>query len=200
MKGLARMAASFRITRDPTAQFAEMRDRPRKDAERRARYRALARETLAREGFAPLAPGKPVLSNGVYAEWTEDPEPRFQLLVPLGRVRIAGARPRPATLTNSDGTRRTLRGTVGWRELAEGKWEASNDENDYLPMEGMRGMLAAKASDAEFVYFYYSATVRVEEESDDTRLTSVRWFLDTVPEVQRLWREGKLVTGGPPVD
>ena len=39
-----RMAKSFRILREPTAQFAAIRDRPRKEAEDRARKRALALE------------------------------------------------------------------------------------------------------------------------------------------------------------
>lgn len=202
---IGRMAASFRITRDPSELFAEMRDRPRKEAEDRARKRALAVEMLQREGYGPLVPGKPVLKNGVHVEWMSDPEPRFQLLIPLGRVRVPanvtpGTRPRPAAVRNADGTHRSFAGTVGWRDFVDGEWTFSNYDNAYLPFEGMRAVLAAEQTDPAFVYFYYSAAVRVEEEVDDERLTNLRWFFGAVPEVQRLWREGKLVRGGTPVN
>lgn len=202
---VGRMASSFRIVRDPAARFAEMRDRPRKDAEDRARKRALAAATLEREGYGPLAPGKPVLKNDVYVEWMADPEPRFQLLLPLGRVRVAAnstpaTRPRPVRLTGAGAAALTWGRTVGWRELDEGEWRFSNYENAYLPFIGISAALAAQASDSAYVQFYYSATVRVEEESDDARLTSLRWFLDGVPEVRRLWWDGKLVSGGTPVN
>lgn len=76
--------------KDPTATFAEIPDRPRKEAEEAARRRALAVETLERERYgAALEPGEPVLKDGIYVEWRVDPEPRYQMLVPLGRVRVA---------------------------------------------------------------------------------------------------------------
>jgi hypothetical protein len=146
------MAASFRIERDPTARFAELRDRPRKEAEDRSRKRVTV---------APTAP--------------------------------LGMRPRPVRLRNADGTPRRLAGVVGWREHVDGDWSVSNDDNAYLPLGGIAAALAADRVDPGLVYFYYSATVRVEEESDDSRLTTLRWYLDELPEVQRLWREGKLV-------
>ena len=200
---IGRMAASFRIKREPNEVFAEVRDRPRKEAEDHARRVALARETLVREGYGPLEPGKPVLEDGVYAEWMIDPEPRYQLLIPLGRVRTAadasrGSRPRPAALTNPDGTRRGLAGTVGWLEFVEGAWEFSNHENDYLPFDGLRALLASQHTDPNYTYFYYSGSVRVHHVPNDDALTSVRWFLNSVPEVRRLWKEGKLVRGGAP--
>ena len=200
---IGKMAASFRVRREPSAEFAAMRDRPRREAEAAARKRALSLETLNREGYGAAEPGKPVFRNDVYVERMTDPEPRFQLVVPLGRVRIdpdtpRASRPRPITLTNPDGTRRYLQGSVGWREFIEDTWEMSNADNAYLPMEGIAAALAAKSNDPAFVMFYYVGTVRVEEESDDTRLTNLAWFLDGVPEVRRLWREGKLVKGGTP--
>jgi len=141
----------------------------------------------------------------VYVEWMSDPEPRFQLLLPLGRVRVASnstpaTRPRPVRLTGAGASVMTLGRTVGWREIDEGEWRFSNDENAYLPFTGIGAALASQASDPSYVQFYYSATVRVEEESDDERLTSLRWFFDDVPEVRRLWQEGKLVSGGTPVN
>jgi hypothetical protein len=197
-----RMAASFRILRDPMAQFAEMRDRPRKEAEDHARKRALAMETLEREGYGPLEPGKPVLKNDVYVEWMTDPEPRFQLLLPLGRVRIApnvtpATRPRPVAPRNADGTRRSLAGSVGWHDFMDGEWVFSNGDNAYLPFRGVARTLSER-SDPAFVSFYYSATVRVEEELGDERLTNLGWFFDSLPEVRRLWQAGKLVSGGTP--
>lgn len=194
---VGRMAASFRIVREPAAQFAEMRDRPRKDAEDRARKRAMAIELLQGEGYGPPEPGKPVFRNGVYVEWMAEPEPRFQLLVPLGRVRAAaGAQPRPVRLDLASGTRKDWSGSVGWREFAGGEWTQSNRDNAYLPFKGISAALARNGNDRELVSFYYSATVRVEEEPDDRRLTSLEWFFRELPELQRLWREGKLVTGG----
>ena len=200
---IGKMAASFRITREPTAEFVAMRDRPRKEAEEATRKRALAIELLNREGYGAAAPGKPVLRNDVYVERMTDPEPRYQLVVPLGRVRVdpnapRGSRPRPIRLRNPDGTEKSMPGSVGWREFIDDTWEMSNGDNGYMPMEGIAAALTAKSNDPAFVTFYYSATVRVEEEPDDSRLTNLRWFLDSVPEMRRLWREGKLVKGGTP--
>jgi hypothetical protein len=196
---IPRIAASFRIVRDPTSTFAEMRDAPRKDTERRAGLVAAAKEMLRREGYPVLEPGKPVFRNGVYLEWMSDPEPRYQLLVPLGKVRAAANgsvvnRPRPVRGDNVVG----MAGTIGWREFTDDEWTFSNGVNDYLPQKGIAAALAASQQDRNFVYFYYQATVRVEEQDDDTFLKSLRWFLDGVPDVQRRWREGKLVTPGKP--
>jgi len=126
---------------------------------------SMALEMLRREGYGTLQPGKPVLKNDVYVEWMSDPEPRYQLLLPLGRVRVPandsrGSRPRPVRLEQ-------LAGSVGWREFVEGQWEFSNSENAYLPFAGIGAALAGENRDPAFVYFYYSATVRVEETEDD---------------------------------
>lgn len=156
---------------------------------------------LRREGYAALEPGAPVLRNGVYLEWMSDPEPRYQLLVPLGRMRAAANgsavdRPRPLRTSSAEESR--LAGSIGWREIDEGDWRFSNQENEYLPMKGIAAVLEAQQQDRGSVYFYYAATVRVEEESDERRMTSLRWFLDGVPEVQRQWRAGILVGPGTP--
>src|SRR6185436_202294 len=168
---VGRMASSFRIVRDPGARFTEIRDRPRKDAEDRARKHALAAATLEREGYGPLAPGKPVRKNDVYVEWMADPEPRFQLLLPLGRVRVAAnatpaTRPRPVRLPTG-GSAPRWGGIVGWREFVDGHWELSNRDNAYLPFKGIDAALAGEQSDPAYVYFYYSASVRVEESDDE---------------------------------
>jgi len=114
---VGRMASSFRIVRDPGARFTEIRDRPRKDAEDRARKHALAAATLEREGYGPLAPGKPVRKNDVYVEWMADPEPRFQLLLPLGRVRVAAnATPPPIR------TMRAIATTTARRRRTNRRW------------------------------------------------------------------------------
>lgn len=199
---IGRMAASFRIVRDPVEQFAEVRDRPRKEAEAIAGKRAMAVEMLKREGFGAMEPGKPVLRDGVYVEWMTDPELRFQLVLPLGRVRVApdatpGTRPRPVAAGSLERAGAKLAGTIGWREYADGQWRFSNNENDYLPFAGVGAALAATLTDPAFVYFYYSASVRVEE-VDEKWLAGTGWFFDTVPEVRRLWRGGKLVRYGTP--
>jgi hypothetical protein len=195
-----RIAASFRVVRDPIAMFTEMRDAPRKDTESRARKVATAQAMLHREGYSPLVPGKAISHNGVYLEWMSDPEPRYQVLVPLGKVRAPtnGSvmnRPRPV---RSNAT--PMAGTIGWREFTDDGWVFSNGDNDYLPLEGIGELLAAKQQDRNFVYFYYVATVRVEEQEDDRLLTSIKWFLDGLPDLQRRWREGTLVAPGKPED
>lgn len=200
---IARMAASFRITRDPVEWFAAMRAAPAQAAAERARRVATARAMLAREGLPQLVPGQPVLRHGVYVEWMAEPEPRYQLLVPLGRMRAAPAgaitlRPRPLPqAARAPGL--VLAGHVGLREQADGEWQFSNQENSYLPLKGVGAALAARQADPGYVYFYYAVTVRVEEESDERLLSSLAWFLDTVPGVQRAWREGRLVGPGVPV-
>jgi|JI6StandDraft_1071083.scaffolds.fasta_scaffold01328_18 hypothetical protein len=196
---IARIAESFRITRDPVATFAAMRDAPRKEGELRAGKLATVQAMLKREGYVALEPGTPVLRNGVYLEWMSEPEPRYQLLVPLGRVRAPANgsvvnRPRPVRGAVTE----SLAGTIGWRAIDDGEWVFSNAVQAYLPMKGIGARLAAQQQDPAFVYFYYVGTVRVEEESDDRRLASLRWFLDGVPDVQRQWREGALVAPGKP--
>ena len=199
---LERMAASFRLVRDPVTVFAAMRAAPGLDSAMRAGRVVTALAMLKREGFAALVPGQPVLRDGVYVEWMAEPEARYQLLVPLGRVRAAASgkvldRPRPAFRDGAAGAP-SLAGTLGWREFADGDWVFSNLENAYLPLPGTGAQLAASQQDRGFVYFHYVATVRVEEESDDRLLTSLRWFLDGVPDVRRRWREGTLVKPGTP--
>jgi hypothetical protein len=203
-EAVGRMAASFRIVREPTAEFAEMRDRPRKEAAERADKLAMAIETLKRAGYGTLEPGKPIFRDSIYVEWMSDPEPRFQLLLPLGRIRTdpnspRGNRPRPVRLDLASGMQRVWNGTVGWREHIDGDWELSNNYNAYLPFEGIRAVMAAQQSDPAFTYFYYSGTVRVEHAGLD-ELRDLQWFFADLPHIRRLWREGKLVRGGTPED
>ena len=81
-----------------------------------------------------LEPGKPLLRNGVYLEWTSDAEPRNQLLVPLGRVRAAAngsmlGRPRPIS-DHAGASSLPMAGTIGWREVDDGDWRFYNDEHE----------------------------------------------------------------------
>jgi hypothetical protein len=203
VKAIERMASSFRIVREPTAEFAEMRDMPRKAESERARKRALIRETLTRAGYGTLEPGKPVFRDGVYLEWMNDPEPRLQMLVPLGRARVAANatpvnRPRPVRRPPSGQLGSRWAGDLGWREFADGAWTTSNLENAYLPFVGIAAELAKGEHDPAFVEFYYAATIRVEEVVNDRFLDNLEWLLDDLPDVRRLWREGKLVTNGVP--
>lgn len=197
-----RIAASFRVVRDPLDWFAAMRAAPGQEAELRARRLATARSLFEREGFGTLVPGRPVLRQGVYVEWMSDPEPRYQLLLPLGRARAAAKgfvvdRPRPASGPGGAAAA-ALAGSIGWREFADGEWVFSNQVQAYLPFKGIATVLAARQQDPAFVYFYHAATVRIEEESNEQRLSSPGWFFDGLPDVQRHWREGTLLSPGQP--
>jgi len=190
---LSHMARSFRLQRDPVAVFAEARAEPVRQAQARARNRALVQDLFKREGLPAVVPCRPVLHKGVYVEWMDDPESRFQLLVPLGRVRAAAKgsvvdRPRPLSAATG----------IGWREISDGEWVFSNQDRGYLPMKGLTALLAERQRDPGFVYFYVVATVRVEEEQGDQRLTSLDWFFERLPELQRRWRQGLLVGPGQP--
>ena len=135
----------------------------------------------------------------MYIEWMSDPEPRFQLLVPLGRVKAASANGGiplfPTAPSVANGARTNIVGAIGWLAWRDDAWELSNHENAYLPFAGIANKLQASHTSRGEVSYYFSATVRVEEEEDDARLSSLRWFTDGIPEVQRLWREGLLVKG-----
>ncbi len=190
---LLQMASSFRLQRDPVAAFADARAEPARQAQARAHNRALVQALFKREGLGPLVPGRPVVHQGVYLEWMDAPEPRYQLLLPLGRVRAAATgsvvdRPRPVGGASG----------IGWRELSDGAWVFANQDQAYLPMKGLASLLAERQRDHGFVYFYVAATVRVEEEQGDRRLTSLDWFFQGLPELQRRWREGLLVGPGRP--
>ena len=74
----------------------------------------------------------------------------------------------------------------------------SNLANAYLPFKGIAALLAAQQRDPAFVYFYYAATVRVEEESDERLLNTLDWFFDGLPDVRRRWRDGALLSPGQP--
>lgn len=187
---IERMAGSFRVLREPAEAFAEMRDRPRREAEERVEKVRWARAALARAGFVDLEPGRPQRRDGVYAEWTDDPEPRLQLLKPLGTLRIAAdtpparyPRPRPGIAAT---------GSVGWREHWEGEWRFHNHDNDYLPLPGIAAWLASGQSDENTIQFFYSVTVRVEESSREW-IESLGGFHAHWPEVERAWSEGRLV-------
>lgn len=200
---VTRMASSFRLLRDPVDLFAAMRAAPQVEADARASRVASARAMLQREGFGTPVPGTPVLRAGVHLEWMDDPEVRYQLLVPLGRVRVAAnaspaARPRPVWRRQGDPVDAAMAGTIGWYEFVDGEWHFSNQDNDYLPFTGVASLLASQARDPAYVYFHYVGTVRVEEEAADGRLTSLRWFLDGLPDLMRRWRAGSLVRNGVP--
>lgn len=198
LKQINEIVASFKLVRDPSGKFADLRDRPRKEADDRSRKRDLALATLSREGFSSLVPGKAQLKQGMYVEWMSDPEPRYQLLVPLGRIRAAspqgGPATRPTAQRAADGSTRRFPGTVGWYAHTDEGWEFNNADQAYYPFAGISTVLKTQHTNAGEILYYYVATVRVEE-SDDNLLNSISWFTTSVPEIQRLWREGKLVQG-----
>jgi hypothetical protein len=108
-----------------------------------------------------------------------------------------GSRPRPVRLDLASGSQKPFPGTVGWREFIEGEWDWSNYDNAYLPFEGIKAIQSETLKDSSFTYFYYSASVRVNH-SFDLHVTTTKWFYDRLPEIQQLWRSGKLVRGGSP--
>ena len=65
-------------------------------------------------------------------------------------------------------------------------------------MPGIAARLAARQQDPDWVYVYVAATVRVEEEEGDQRLTSLDWFFSGLPALQHRWRQGLLVGPGKP--
>lgn len=186
------MARSFRIVREPVAAFAEMRERPLREAARRDANLQLARDALEREGFAGLEPGRPQSRDGVLAEWMSDPEPRFQLVKPLGLVRLPpgtpdAARPRPAPGI-------TASGSIGWREHWDGAWRFHNEANDYLPMPGIATRLAARQDDPGTLLLFYAVTVRVEEASP-AQIERLGDFYRSLPAVEQAWRDDRLIRG-----
>lgn len=190
---LQRMARTFVVRDDHRARFAEMRGRGDRARERRAVAIELARDALAKAGFATAAPGRPAHAGGVYVEWMDDPEPRFQLVKPLGLVRAEGSdAPRPQ-LRDAGGRRRDLRGSVGWRTRVDGEWVADNRDNAYLPLPGIERALAGLQTEGGTLY-YYATTVRVAY-ADDATIAALGGFFDELPTVERAWREGAVVPG-----
>ncbi|MFT3665471.1 hypothetical protein [Piscinibacter sp.] len=188
---LQHIAASFKVTADLRAKFAEMAGRAGR-AEARATAATLrARAALEKAGFGAAAPGKPVMVNGVYAEWMDHPEPRFQLLKPLGlMLREGAAAPVPRLPARADG----WRGSVGWRQHAEGAWTHDNRGNAYLPMPGIAQALARRQTDAATRLYYFATTVRVEV-ADEARIDELGSFFDELPAVEATWQQGTLVPG-----
>jgi hypothetical protein len=192
---LEAMARSFRVLREPVATFAEMRDRPRREAGRRTDNLRLARDALARAGFAGLEPGRPLYRNGVYAEWMSEPEPRFQLLRPLGLLRLPPGTPEalhPRPRPDLPAT-----GSLGWREPWDGAWRFHNETNDYLPLPGIAARLEARHVDPATQLFFYAVTVRVEE-ADRAQVEGLGDFFRSLPAVEQAWREGRLLRGSGP--
>lgn len=191
---IQRMAASFRLVNDPRGKFAEMGGREAREQERSGAAVRLARETLAKAGFGAAAPGKPVYANGVYVEWMDDPEPRFQLVKPLGLLRASGATvpmPRRPAAAGS----RTPRGSVGWRRQVDGAWVSDNRDNAYLPLPGIERALAQRQTDATTTLYYYATTVRVDV-ADEATIAALGSFFEELPGVERAWQQGTLVDGG----
>lgn len=190
-----RMAASFRIVGDPEPAFAGLRDRPRREARERADRRRLARDALARAGFADLVPGEPRSRDGVYVEWMSEPEPRFQLVKPLGLVHVAPGTPQARHPRPTPGI--AAAGSVGWRERWDGNWRFFNHDDDYLPLPGIATVLAALQDDPHTLLFYYSVTVRVEEASRE-QIEQLGGFYRSLPTVEQAWREGQWRNAGRP--
>lgn len=190
---LPRMAASFQLRTDPRGKFADMRGRGAREQDREGAAIRLARETLVKAGFGAAAPGKPVFARGVYVEWMDDPEPRFQLVKPLGLVPIVGPNvPTPHRL-NHDGRTRAQRGSIGWRTWVDGAWLSDNRDNAYLPLPGIERALTQWQSQSTTLY-YYATTVRVAV-ADEDEIAVLGAFFEELSEIERAWQQGTLVQG-----
>ncbi len=193
---IGRMAASFRLLRDPAPLLAERRARPNREASDRQMRIAAVKAMLEREGYGVPAPRRPIWRQGAFLEWMDEPESRYQLLAPLGRMRAAAEgsvaqRPRPLHGgPDAEG--------LGWREHRDGAWQFANRDNDYLPFAGIAAALAVRQRDSAYLYFYWAATVRVEEEVDPRRLHSLAWYFAALPKVKDRWTRGGLVGPGQP--
>ena len=83
-------------------------------------------------------------------------------------------------------------GAVGWLEFFESGWQFGNLKNDYLPLAGIAEKLTGRATDTEYVYFYFSGTIRVEEVEPE-RLANLDWYYRALKEAEELWRDGELI-------
>src|SRR5690606_25736506 len=152
-------------------KFAELAGRGERERQRAAAAVQLARDTLARAGFGAAAPGEPVYANGVYVEWMDEPEPRFQLVKPLGLARDSGAG--AAVPRRPDG----VRGSVGGRHFVGGEWVSHNRDNDYWPLPGIEHAFAERQTDEATTLYYFARTVRVEVE-DEATIAALGSFFD----------------------
>jgi hypothetical protein len=191
---IPRMAASFQMRSDPLDKFAEMGSRGAREEARVAAARELARETLVRAGFGDAAPGKPQRVQGVYAEWMEHPEPRYQLVKPLGLLRTGGAAAVIPSLRDAQGKRLDLRGSIGWRAVEEGTWASTNRDNGYLPLPGIDEEFARLHTDENTALYFFATTVRIEH-ADESAIAGLNGFFEELPEVERAWQQGTLVSG-----
>ncbi len=187
------MAASFTLLADPRDKFTEMGGRDARERDRAAAAVRLARDALAQAGLGAAAPGTPVYVNGVYVEWMDDPEPRFQLVKPLGLVRLSGGNLSVPRRPDSAGSRERL-GSVGWRRQVDGAWVIDNRDNAYLPLPGIERALAERQTDAETTLYYYATTVRVAQ-ADEATIAALGSFFAELPAVERAWQQGTLVDG-----
>ncbi len=189
---IQRMAASFALQTDPRETFTEMGGRDARERDRAAAAVRLARVSLEKAGFGAAAPGMPVYANGVYVEWMDDPEPRFQLVKPLGLVPTSGGNlsiPRLGAAGLG-----APRGSIGWRRQVDGAWVTDNRDNAYLPLPGIERALAQRHTDARTTLYYYATTVRVEV-ADEATIASLGSFFEELATVERAWQDGTLVGG-----
>lgn len=193
VKMIQAMAASFKLVSDPQEKFTEMGEREAREQKRAANAERLARETLAKAGFGAAAPGKPVYANGVYVEWMNEPEPRFQFVKPLGLVRNSGLDAAIPRRPEAAGLRAT-RGHIGWRRYTDEGWISHNRDNAYLPLPGIERALAKRQTGTATTLYYFSTTVRVAEE-DEAAITALGSFFEELPAIERAWQQGKLLDG-----
>jgi hypothetical protein len=190
---IQRMAASFKVLIDPREQFIEMAGRDGREEQRVEAAVRLARDALTKAGFGAAAPEKPAYVNGIYVEWMDDPEPRFQLVKPLGLIRTSGAHvPLPHRPDTNSQPR--ARGSIGWRRYSGDTWINDNRDNAYLPLPGIERALAARHVDRSTTLYYYATTVRIAV-ADAATIVALGSFFEELPAVERAWQQGTLVDG-----
>lgn len=142
---LVRMVESVQRVTEP--RFAEIADRPRRQAEENERKVRAAREWLAARGFTPLEAGVPVTVDGITVEYMAKPERRLMLYKGIA-ARPTGALPRWAG--------------YGVRTWADTGWENTMPDGDYYPMPGTRAMLDRSQS-RPGPHHFLIRTIRLDE-------------------------------------
>jgi hypothetical protein len=140
--------------------YAEIADRPRRQAEENERKYTAALAWLADRGYGPLEPGKAITKDGITVELMHDPERR------LAFYKTVAARPPASSLPPFVST-----GTRSWNGS---EWEDTMDNNDYYPSPATRAYLARTLS-KESTHTFIVRTIRLDE-LDEVDFHIADWF------------------------
>lgn len=144
-EALQAMANSVKRRQEP--DYAEIADRPRREAESRQRHVAEALAWAKSKGLPQLQPGVAVSLDGLLVEYQEDPEKRLTL---FRQVPTPPGKDLPA------------HGSHGWREWDGEKWEDHMPNGDYYPSPGIRRLLE-ETLQKPGPHHFLIRTVRLEE-------------------------------------